>query len=62
MGMKKSCSRRTLGIDHYSRNGRYQVDNLFTKDRFLRRRLFAEMTLEIHGFLLRGFFTIKRVE
>ena len=35
-----------MGIDHYCRNGRYQVDNLFTKDRFLRRRLFAEMTLE----------------
>ena len=35
-----------MDIDHYCRNGRDQVDNLFTKDRFLRRRLFIKMTLE----------------
>ena len=33
-----------MDIDHYSRNGRDQVDNLFTKDRFLRRKLFVKMT------------------
>ena len=35
-----------MDIDHYCRNGRDQVDNLFTKDRFLKRRLFVKMTLE----------------
>ena len=35
-----------MDIDHYCRKGRDQVDNLFTKDRFLRRRLFVKMTLE----------------
>ena len=35
-----------MDIDHYRRNGRDHVDNLFSKNRFLRRRLFVKMTLE----------------
>ena len=35
-----------MDIDHYYRNGRDQVDNLFAKDRFLRRKLFVKMTFE----------------
>ena len=35
-----------MDIDHYCCNGRDQVDNLFTEDRFLRRKLFVKMTFE----------------
>ena len=42
----KDLNDSNMGIDHYCHNGRDQVDNLFTKDIFLRRRLFVKMTFE----------------
>ena len=49
-----------MDIDDYCRNGRDRVDNLFTKDRFLRRELLAEMTSERYLALsLSGRFTIE---